>query len=122
MLLTFWVHGRGIGEEEPLGWVKRWYRTALGWGRDAGEWVGVVPPASEEVSATASAHTHVQSAGGPSGSSSDVGSSSGSSFLGGIFGGLGLRGGSAARKDTRGLPPPGTYKVGEVHGDYVKVN
>lgn len=104
MLITFWVHGRGIGEEESLGWMRSGYRTVIEWGREAGEWIGVVAPVpvAEPVKPVEVVQT-------------------GSGFLGGLLGGLGLRG-AQPRRETKGLPPPGTYKVGEVHGDYVKVS
>lgn len=47
----------------------------------------------------------------------------GSGWMGKLFGGLsGLRSGESAKTAQRGLPPPGTYTSGEVHGDYVKVS
>lgn len=125
MLLTFWVHGRGIGEEEPLGFVKRYYRTVLEYGHKAGEWAGLVPPSSAAAVASASTSTaeRVESA---SKAGVEPARDEGSGWLGGMLGGFsGLRSGAAQKTSggsTRGAPPPGTYKVGEVHGDYVKVS
>lgn len=51
----------------------------------------------------------------------------GPGMLNRLFGGLsglrgGAQGGSKEVVTKRGLPPPGTYTVGEVHADYVKVS
>lgn len=58
LILTFWVHGRGIGEEETLGWAKTGYHTAVGWARGLGELMGLVDPAATQpVPVTTSAGT-----------------------------------------------------------------
>lgn len=120
MLLTFWVHGRGIGEEESLGFIKRYYKSVLEYGRIAGEWAGLVPASSRtEAEAPAQAISK-----GVEGAERQVEESG---WLGGFFGGFnGLRGGvpgsQKGSSGSRGAPPPGTYKIGEVHGDYVKVS
>jgi import inner membrane translocase subunit TIM21 len=44
----------------------------------------------------------------------------GPGLLGRVVGALSLLGPTAVRSATARLPPPGTYKVGEVHADYVK--
>jgi import inner membrane translocase subunit TIM21 len=109
LLLTFWVHGRGIGEEERLGFVKHYYQAVLDYGRAAGEWAGLVPPPIKETQVISQKAEVPKEEGG----------------WGGLLGGFsGLRGGSGSKAvsgGSRGVPP-GTYKVGEVHGDYVKVS
>ena len=49
-------------------------------------------------------------------------SSSGGGWFSGLAGSL--RGGVVSRsgESKRGLPPPGTYKIGEVKAEYVKVS
>ena len=44
----------------------------------------------------------------------------GGGWFGGMLGGLSLRGPQGGT-GAKGLPPPGSYTSGEVHGDYVKV-
>lgn len=50
-----------------------------------------------------------------------VAQSAGGGWFGGMLGGLNLRGPQGTSRE-KGLPPPGSYTVGEVHGDYVKVS
>jgi import inner membrane translocase subunit TIM21 len=112
MLVTFWVHGRGKDEAEPLGWIKGiWFNVEenLRW---VGGYMGVSEP--YEPGQT------------PSEVVSPVKQEADASSGGGWFSGLAgsLRGGVATRsgESKRGLPPPGTYKIGEVKAEYVKVS
>ncbi len=83
-------------------------------------WAGVLgdkqPSTAVAVQQSSTATTAKTGRGGPP--------SGGNSWLGGLFGGVTgtMRGGGGAGKDARkALPPPGTYTVGEVRADYVKV-
>jgi import inner membrane translocase subunit TIM21 len=112
MLVTFWVHGRGKDEAEPLGWIKGiWFNVEenLRW---VGGYMGVSEP--------------YQPGQTPSEVVSPVKQEPEASLGGGWFSGLAgsLRGGVATRsgESKRGLPPPGTYKIGEVKAEYVKVS
>jgi import inner membrane translocase subunit TIM21 len=111
MLVTFWVHGRGKDEAEPLGWIKGiWFNVEenLRW---VGGYMGVSEP--------------YQPGQTPSEAVSPVKQEPEASSGGGWFSGLAgsLRGGVVSRpgESKRGLPPPGTYKIGEVKAEYVKV-
>jgi import inner membrane translocase subunit TIM21 len=110
MLVTFWVHGRGKDEAEPLGWIKGiWFNVEenLRW---VGGYMGVSEP--------------YQPGQTPSEVVSPVKQEAEASLGGGWFSGLAgsLRGGVVTRsgESKRGLPPPGTYKIGEVKAEYVK--
>ena len=116
MLVTFWVHGRGRDEPEPLGWIKGvWHGVEenLRW---VGGYMGVsepYEPGQPSLPEAAVSTTTEQASSGSSG--------------GGWFSGLAgsLRGSMPSRsgggESRRGLPPPGTYKIGEVKAEYVKV-
>jgi import inner membrane translocase subunit TIM21 len=112
LILRFYVHGRGKDEPETLGYVKRGLRTAEEWALYAFDAVGLdlrrAPPAKED---------EVEVVAQPAAESSG--------WLKTTFGSLStLRasgGSTVARGRQRGLPPPGTYKSGEVKADYVKV-
>lgn len=117
LILTFWVHGRGIGEEESLGWARRGYHTAIGWARGLGEWAGLV---TESRSDSATEDGALRPTGSGIAVKAEETSGAGG-WLGGLLGGMSLRGSQGTRRE-KGLPPPGTYTVGEVHGDYVKVS
>ena len=118
LLLTFWVHGRGRDEPESLGWVKSAWARVEGLGREAGSWAGLVQE-------------------GPNGAGTElverkepvtVVENQQPGLLGRIFGSLttSLRAadgsGSKSKASTRGLPSPGTYTIGEVQGEYIKVS
>jgi import inner membrane translocase subunit TIM21 len=116
MLVTFWVPGRGRDEPEPLGWIKGvWHEVEenLRW---VGGYMGVSEP--YEPGQLPAPETAI---------SSTTQGSSGTSG-GGWFTGLAgsLRGSmsstSGGRESRRGLPPAGTYKIGEVKAEYVKVS
>jgi hypothetical protein len=115
LILTFYVHGRGRNEPEPMSWAKDAWGYVLMYGREAGRWAGLIEDGEGAQAGQAApvmpikAEQEVEPA------------SSGPSWFGRMFGGLttGRRG--PRESSQRGLPPPGTYKVGEVHGDYVKV-
>ncbi|KAK8861572.1 hypothetical protein IAR55_002394 [Kwoniella newhampshirensis] len=138
MLLTFWVHGRGKDEPEPMGWVKRTWSTIESYGREGLRYAGLITNHEGETSVNgpgsgSEERTNVvegkidsqvvaeQSQRADSGSGSGLGR-----WLGGLTSSLSLRstGGSADGKNnlsnTRGLPPAGTYKIGEVRAEYVK--
>lgn len=96
-----------------MSWAKDAWGYVLMYGREAGKWAGLIEESEgPEVAAQVVPDNTIQKA---------EAASSGPSWFGRTFGGLttGRRRGSEATP--RGLPPPGTYKVGEVHGDYVKV-
>ncbi|ORX33695.1 hypothetical protein BD324DRAFT_639190 [Kockovaella imperatae] len=129
MIITFWVHGRGRNEPEPLHWAKSSWHLVLTSLDDAARYLGFIDGgaslftgSSEDASMGKErniANVEVDTT---------QSAEDGSGWLGSLLGGFsGLRNGSNAntRGDrsgtaTRGLPPPGTYKVGEVKGDYVK--
>ena len=116
MLLTFWVHGRGRDEPESLGWAKSAWDSVESWGREAGRWTGLVRYGEgSEAMRISENREPVQAAEG-----------SRPGLVGRLFGSLtGLRtsegSGGKSKATTRGLPAPGTYKIGEVRGEYVKV-
>ncbi|RSH94657.1 hypothetical protein EHS25_004462 [Saitozyma podzolica] len=120
MLLTFWVHGRGRDEPEPLGWAKGLYRRAEAGLRGLGEWVGMIRPAAEsdgdERLALAGERREVVGSPRRDGEQAHA-QAQGQGMLGRMFGGIT---GRPTKEVRRGLPPPGTYKVGEVRADYVK--
>ena len=120
MLLTFYVHGRGKDEPEPLSWAKDAYEYVLESAKEAARYAGLVEddPAGDLRSAVVEKVEKVgkaaQEGGGGEGSAG---------WFGKVFGGLSsLRTSVTGQAGQKGLPPPGTYKVGEVHGDYVKVS
>lgn len=116
MLLTFYVHGRGRDEPEPMSWAKDAWGYVLMYGKQAGQYMGLVEedPRTE----TPKAVRQVDVTPTP-----PVAESRGGGWMGKLFGGLSsMRSGDPAKTSQRGLPPPGTYKSGEVHGDYVKVS
>jgi import inner membrane translocase subunit TIM21 len=119
MLVTFWVHGRGRDEPEPLGWIKGVWNGV----EENLRWIGGVMGVSEphEPGQVDLVSSNSSSA-SPKSSSSSTDSSSGgwfSGLTGSLRGGLASRSGGESR---RGLPPPGTYKIGEVKAEYVKVS
>ena len=111
MLVTFWVHGRGKDEAEPLGWIKGiWFNVEenLRW---VGGYMGVSEPYQPGQTPDAVVPVKEQAE-----------ASSGGGWFSGLAGSL--RGGVVSRsgESKRGLPPPGTYKIGEVKAEYVKVS
>ena len=123
MIITFWVHGRGRGEPEPLHWAKSSWHLVLSSLDDVARYTGLVaeggslftPSTPPKEEAPEKAEPEVDRGEG------------GSGWLGSLLGGFsGLRSTSSTTRErstpSRGLPPPGTYKVGEVKGDYVKVS
>lgn len=131
MLLTFWVHGRSKDDPEPLGWGPiGWARGAwnvLGdWAEEWGVWAGVLgeKTAAAEHQALGAASTKPPATARVTDNAATANGGGGSGWLGGLFGGVtgSIRSGPGAGKDARrALPPPGTYTVGEVRADYVKV-
>lgn len=127
LILTFWVHGRGRDEPEPLSGLKRWWAKGEGKLRRAAMAIGLVPAdnspenaspqaaisAADNEAAGEKAHEIEREAG--------VNVEQGPGFLGRLTSAFAFRGpGASVRSATRTLPPPGTYKVGEVRADYVK--
>jgi import inner membrane translocase subunit TIM21 len=111
LVLTFWVHGRGRDEPEPLHWAKRWWAQAEDYGRRGLGFLGFAIEPVEEVQAVVN----------PSTKDGYRSEDAGPGFLGRMVGAFSLRGpATAVRSATARLPPPGTYKLGEVHADYVK--
>lgn len=99
-----------------MSWAKDAWGYVLMYGREAGKWAGLIEDGeSTEAAAQAAQAVPVKA------EQKAEAASSGPSWFGRTFGGLttGRRG--QGESSLRGLPPPGTYKVGEVHGDYVKV-
>ncbi|KAL1413585.1 hypothetical protein Q8F55_001359 [Vanrija albida] len=109
LLITFWVHGRGRDEPEPLSWAKKWWGKAEGWTRQAGYLLGVasepVEPATDIVQPVAAAAESKEASPG---------------MLGRWASSLSLRGAASAVRSVTKSEPPGTYKIGEVRADYVK--
>lgn len=111
LLITFWVHGRGRDEPEPLSWAKKWWAKAEGWARQGAYLLGV---ASEPVEPATDIVQPVPAAAGGSQEASSPG------FLGRWASSLSLRGAASAVRSVTKSEPPGTYKIGEVRADYVK--
>ena len=100
MVISFWVHGRGIGEPESLSRIRSAWRWSATQTRGLGEKIGLLDPPAEEQKTVVPEKEEPKS----------------SSWS--LFRGLG------PRREERKVEklPPGTYKVGEVRGDYVKVS
>ncbi|WVW80141.1 hypothetical protein I302_102116 [Kwoniella bestiolae CBS 10118] len=119
MLLTFWVHGRGKDEPEQLGWLKGFYRSLEGYGRAGLIYVGLIDDTNsqsevdrlEEKEAPQSLKQKQQ----------DAEQGTLGRWLGGFTSSLrtSTQGGKG-KQSTRGLPPPGTYTIGECRAEYVK--
>lgn len=113
MILTFYVHGRGKDEPEPLSWLKDSWDVVTIYAKQAGEYLGIIESTSEPIQEEKPVQKSVQA----------VQRTEERGWLGSLVGGFsGLRSGEVTKSAQRGLPPPGTYKMGEVHGDYVKVS
>lgn len=111
MILTFYVHGRGKDEPEPLSWVKDSWAFVVDQAKEAAKYVGVLEQDAVDEVREKTVEVVEQK------------KESASGWLGSLFGGFtGLRSGEVGKSTQRGLPPPGTYTSGEVHGDYVKVS
>lgn len=109
MLLTFWVHGRGKDEPEPLGWAKTWVKKGEEVVRQIGSWVGLAAdPDGPVVVLPPTPEPEVQP------------EQQGPGFLGRLARSFSLSSGSTVKSATAKPPPPGTYKIGEVRADYVK--
>ncbi|WWC68634.1 uncharacterized protein I206_102565 [Kwoniella pini CBS 10737] len=111
MLLTFWVHGRGKDEPEQLSWLKSTYRQMEQYGREGLIYVGLIHPnAGEDVE-----HKDeiVQDA-------SNEESGILNRWFGGFTSSLRNQGNTKRKENSRGLPPPGTYTIGECRAEYVK--
>ncbi|WWC60303.1 uncharacterized protein I303_102872 [Kwoniella dejecticola CBS 10117] len=122
MLLTFWVHGRGKDEPEQLGWLKSTYRQVEGYGRQGLIYVGLIQPHPENEGEGLMESTNsgtVQSFGREEEQPGML-----NRWFGGFTSSLRTQSsgsGAGRRKDnTRGLPPPGTYTIGECRAEYVK--
>ncbi|WWD16517.1 hypothetical protein CI109_100944 [Kwoniella shandongensis] len=128
LLLTFWVHGRGKDEPEPMGWIKRGWRSVESFGREGLRYAGLLSPSE---SSTDDDGTSVQSV-SRAGKESQVQAQQQQQqtgtlgrWLGGFTNSLrstagGSSGSGRGSTSTRGLPPAGTYKIGEVRAEYVK--
>lgn len=109
-MLSFFVHGRGKDEPEPHHWLKEWWNTIETQGRKGLGLLGLAIDPVEEPVATVKPAEEQRSQ-----------DEEGSGFLGRMVGAFSLRGAaSTVRSATNKLPPPGTYKSGEVRADYVK--
>ncbi|WVQ79121.1 hypothetical protein IAT38_001216 [Cryptococcus sp. DSM 104549] len=117
LLITFWVHGRGKDEEEPLHWAKGIWGKAVGWGRQGMVAVGLIEEGSADGSKAAEA-----SPASPSQAAASPAKEEQPGIASRWFGGFSsLRSPASAKGgSTRGLPPPGTYKIGEARAEYVK--
>ena len=129
MIITFWVHGRGRGEPEPLHWAKSSWHVVLGAVDDAARYCGFLQDRDSLFSKATTSETvsEVAAKGESDRDGQKKAEGSGGGWFGSMLGGFsGLRSptSSSSRSDVapRGLPPPGTYRVGEVKGDYVKVS
>lgn len=128
MIMTFWIHGRGKDEEETLGWVKGLWAGVEGYGREFGVWAGIVPasPDSDGSGFGAGNGVGVQGNGGQKLGLNEKGKEQGEGegVVGRMFGGwTGLRSATGVKKESiRGMPPAGTYKIGEARAEYVKVS
>ncbi|WWC87883.1 uncharacterized protein L201_002781 [Kwoniella dendrophila CBS 6074] len=121
MLLTFWIHGRSKDEPESLGWLKSFYKDLEGYGRKGLIAAGLINENEMETINQISlfndnkkeAEIPIQHEQGTL-----------SKWFGGFTSSLrssALGSSSSAKKDSlRGLPPPGTYTVGECRAEYVK--
>jgi len=111
LIMTFWAHGRGKDEPEPYSWLKQSYAQVLTWGREAGEWAGIPLPSEKPLES-------------PEPEKEDEQPPSGRWSVGSWFGGLGVSSlrqplTSPSSPTIRGVPPAGTFKLGEVQGDWV---
>ena len=130
MILTFWIHGRGRDDPEPMSWAKDAWGTTVSYAKDAATKVGFLEPDAHLEGTNTDGTKKTAGDGETSGTSRQdslqvVDKSGEGSWFGKMFGGLTLLRTSDTSKGNgiiRGTPPPGTYKVGEVHGDYVKVS
>ncbi|ORY24387.1 hypothetical protein BCR39DRAFT_547029 [Naematelia encephala] len=130
MIMTFWVHGRGRDEPEPLGWVWRYWAKVESVGREFISWTGAVShddgaQRSTKVDAEGQGQGQGMASKGQSKDRVDQQQSDqdDDGVLGRWFGGwTSLRAppGQPRKEIHRGLPPPGTYKVGEARAEYVK--
>lgn len=123
MIITFWVHGRGKDEPERLGWFKDTYASVEQSIKDLAVYAGLTEPSN--TTSASSPSSVVDAAKTPETQAAPAHGGS-SNWLSGLFGAVTGRssstGSGGLSSSTRGLPPPGTYTVGEVHGDYVKVS
>ncbi|TXT15602.1 hypothetical protein VHUM_00105 [Vanrija humicola] len=109
LLITFWVHGRGLNEPERLSWAKEWWAKFQHWAQQGGHLLGI---ASEPVEPATDIVAPVDTAEGKKDSSPGL--------LGRFASSLSLRGVASAVSSVTKSEPPGTYKIGEVRADYVK--
>ncbi|GMK58011.1 hypothetical protein CspeluHIS016_0500430 [Cutaneotrichosporon spelunceum] len=122
LIINFWAHGRGRDEPEPLSRPKRWVRKATDSLRKAGSWLGLAsdpegpeyPPTKEErEKAAADAKAEREKAAAEA--------QRGPGFLGRLTQAFNFRPDvKNVRSASPDPPPAGTYKIGEVHADYVK--
>jgi len=97
--------------------VKSAWTTVLGYGREAGRWAGLVQNGGKGAESEAVERKEVV----------PVAVDNQPGVMGRLFGSftsLSTSDGSGTKSKaaTRGLPPPGTYKIGEVRAEYVKVS
>jgi import inner membrane translocase subunit TIM21 len=118
MLVTFWVHGRGRDEPEPLGWIKGIWNGV----EENLRWIGGVMGVSEPYEPGQEVAPTVSTGQVPSQVEKSK-SGNGGGWFSGLAGSLrgGLSTGTRSGESRRGLPPAGTYKIGEVKAEYVKV-
>lgn len=116
MLITFWVHGRGSDEPETLGWLKSAWGTVKDNVMDVAKSAGIIGPEEFEQGKGEKAVSQVNE---------DVPQAqvvtSGGGWFSGLLGSLSLKGGPSAAGQKWVMQPAGTYKLGMVKGDYVKV-
>lgn len=117
MLVTFWVHGRGKDEPEPMGWIKGVWAGIEENLRWAGGMMGVSAPYEPGQSETQ------QQAATTTSTNSEASSESSTGWFGSLRNALGTQTRSSGEgRSKRGLAPAGTYKIGEVKAEYVKVS
>ncbi|WVO13284.1 hypothetical protein L204_100897 [Cryptococcus depauperatus] len=105
LVISFWVHGRGKDEKEPLGWVRISWNGVVDWGRKTLKDAGMVG----SVEALESNVEEIEEEEAPK-----------AGLLSQWFGGLNLRGTNPTANKAKEVLPPGTYTVGEARGEYFK--
>lgn len=91
-----------------MSWAKDAWGYILMYGKEAGQYLGLIEETSVQEAPVQVVKEAIKEPSGPG-------------WMGKMFGGLMPARKGDAQSVQRGLPPPGTYKSGEVHGDYVKV-
>lgn len=123
LIISFWVHGRGRDEPEPHSWAKRSVSTAVDSLRSAGTFIGLIadPDGPETAPTKAEVEIAELEKAKAEREREAAEAQQGPGFLGRLSKSFSFRpGGGKVRSATTKLPPPGTYKIGEVRADYVK--